>query len=121
MMNDLQRQSVNTPMPLHSDPTTVGISVALDTLKQALNAGVEVMKLREIGQTQRVSILAEKEVKIAQIREEIKRGMADDQHRHDQKMELISIVRDLLVPNAPGLTPEIITAAQGVLQCLKEL
>ncbi len=94
--------------------------MALDALQQTLNAGVEISKNREIGRVQRAAILADKEVRIAQIHGEIQRGMANDRDKHRQKMELISIIRDLLVPNAQNLTPEITASAQMLLKELKD-
>ena len=120
-MNELQKRSTNLPMPVPDDPTTIGVSVALEVLSHALNTAVEITRQSEAGKTQRAAILAEKEVRIAQISEEIKRGIASDRDRHEQKMKLISIVRDLLVPNASDLTPEIVSAAEDVMQTLKEL
>lgn len=110
----------SVPIPIPNDPTTIGVSVAMDALKQALSAGVEIARNREIGQTQRAAILAEKEVRIAQISGEIQRGMANDRQKHEQKMELIAIIKDLLVPNANTLTPEITSTAQMLLQILKD-
>ena len=98
----------SVPIPIPNDPTTIGVSVAMDALN------------REIGQTQRAAILAEKEVRIAQISGEIQRGMANDRQKHEQKMELIAIIKDLLVPNANTLTPEITSTAQMLLQTLKD-
>lgn len=119
-MNELKTVDNPVPVPIPGDPTTVAVSAAVDVLKQALNAGVEIARNREIGQTQRAAILAEKEVRIAQISGEIQRGMAGDRQKHDQKMELIGIIKDLLVPNANTLTPEITAAAQMLLQSLKD-
>lgn len=115
-MNELQTVDTSISTPIPKDPTTVGVTVALETLKQALDAGVEIARNREIGQTQRAAILAEKEVRIAQISGEIQRGMANDRLRHEQKMELIGVIKELLVPNANSLTPEITSAAQMLLQ-----
>lgn len=119
-MNELATTTGSVPVPVPSDPTAIGVSVALDAFKQALNAGVEIARNREIGQTQRAAILAEKEVRIAQISGEIQRGMANDRLKHEQRMELIGIVKDLLVSNASTLTPEITAAAQMLLKTLRE-
>lgn len=118
-MYEIQKSSPSLPT-IPTNPSIGGVSVALDTLREALNAGVEIARANEIGRTQRTAILANKEVEIAKISEEIKRGMASDRLKHEQKMELIRIVSGLLVPNAKELTPDIVSAAQMVLQTLKE-
>lgn len=119
-MNELIPVDDPVVVPIPSDPATIGVTVAVDVLKQALNAGVEIARTHEIEQTQRAAILAEKEVRIVQIRGEIQRGMANDRRKHEQKMELINIIRDLLVPNADSITPEIKSAAEMLLQSLKD-
>lgn len=118
-MNELKVIDSSVPGSVLDTPTTVGVSAAIETLKQALSAGVEIARNHEIGQTQRAAILAEKEVRITQISGEIQRGMANDRMEHEQKMELIGAVKDLLVSNANNLTPEIISAAQMLLQELR--
>lgn len=119
-MNELKAVDTGVPVPVPGDPTMIGVSVAVEALQQALHAGVEIAKTREIGRTQRAIALAEKEVRIAQINGEIQRGIVNDRLKHEQKMELIGIVRDLLVPNANTLTPEITSAAKMLLQTLGE-
>ena len=119
-MNELMPTDNSVPVPIPSDPTAIGVTVAVDVLKQALSAGIEIARNHEIAQTQRAAILAEKEVRIAQISGEIQRGMANDQQKHEQKMNLIGIIRDLLVPHADAITPEIKSAAEMLLQSLKD-
>ena len=69
-MSEIQKSGGSLPM-VPTDPSMAGVSAALGTLREALNAGVEISRTRELGRTQRAAILAQKEVQITQICENI--------------------------------------------------
>ena len=118
-MSEIQKSGGSLPM-VPTDPSMAGVSAALGTLREALNAGVEISRTRELGRTQRAAILAQKEVQITQICENIKKDMANDRLKHEERIDLIQIIRETVVPNATVLTPEIVSVVQGLLQSLKE-
>ena len=96
------------------------VEVALQGLQQALDAGVSVAKAREDGKTARAMILAQKEVRIFAVEAETKRGMEQDGYLHERRMTLIQFIGNLLTQSDRMPTPEILSAAQVLLQALRE-
>ena len=65
-------------------------------------------------------ILAQKEAQVFAVEAETKRGMENDRYLHERRMTLIQFIGGLLTQNDRTLTPEILSAAQVLLQALRE-
>lgn len=65
-------------------------------------------------------ILAKKEIELKSIEAQTRRGIASDRNLHERRMELIRAISRLITENATSLTPEIMSAAQFLLNVLRE-
>ncbi len=97
-----------------------GIEAAMEVLDSAFSAAVEKARNHEDAVTERALISAQKELQIVE-----KRGRNDalkqnQQDRHEERMEMLRGIRELLVNNAQHLTPQIFDAAQMLIQTLRE-
>ena len=110
---------IPTPPPLPG-PIPSNIDIALETFQRAMDTAVAIAAKREDARTERALITAKKEIEIAAIEATTQREMANDQHIHERRLMLIQYIGNLLVNNAQALTPEIMSAANALLQALRE-
>lgn len=96
------------------------VQVAMEALQRALDAGVTMAKNHEDAKTERALIVAKKEIQIAAIESDTQRGIASDRNLHERRMAIIQSIGSLITNNAQVLTPDIMSAAQFLLQVLRE-
>lgn len=122
-MNQLRKSgdklSIPTPSPI---PVLIPseVEVALQAFQSAMDTAVAIAAKREDSKTERALILAKKEIEITAIEANTRREIANNQNVHQRRMVLIQKIGDLLVNNAQTLTPEIMSAANLLLQVLRE-
>jgi len=119
-MSHLVPTAPNMPIPAPDNLPNTEITVALASLQHALDAGVAIAKQREDGKTERSLILAKKEIELKSIDAQTRRGISNDRNLHERRLELIRAISRLLTENATNLTPEIMSAAQFLLNTLRE-
>lgn len=120
MANIVKSSGVIPSVTMKNLPNSSETEVALEALQKALDAGVTAAKNREDAKTERALINAKKEIQLAAISAETERGIANDRNIHERRMSLIQSIGTLITSNAQALTPEIMAAAQFLLQVLRE-
>ena len=120
MANIVKSSSAIPSVVMENLPIPSETAVALEALQKALDAGVTAAKNREDAKTERSLINAKKEIQLAAISAETERGIANDRNIHERRMSLIQSIGTLITSNAQALTPEIMAAAQFLLQVLRE-
>lgn len=86
-----------------------------------MNAGVAIYAKAEDAKTQRALILAEKEIQALSIEAETQKAMHREDLLHESRMKILHIVERLLVEHAESLTPDILSATQILINCLREM
>ena len=124
-MNELRKRGNKTPVPSPAplptpSPMPAEVDLALQAFQSAMDTAVTIAAKREDSKTERALILAKKEIEVAVIEANTRREIASDKNIHQRRMLLIQKIGDLLVNNAQALTPEIMSAANFLLQILRE-
>ena len=121
-MNQLQKSGGKpSPSPIPAPvPMPQDVEIALQAFQNALDTAVAIAAKREDSKTERTLILAKKEIEVAAIEANTQREIANDRNIHQRSMLLIQKIGDLLLNNAQALTPEIMSAANFLLQILRE-
>ena len=109
-------KGINLPAPI--PPEMVPVNSALEVL---LTAGIEAYAKAEDAKTQRALILAKKEIAALSVEAETQKAMQKEDHLHESRMKILHIVEKLLMEHAESLTPEILSATQSLIDCLREM
>ena len=112
-------KGINLPAPI--PPEMIPVNSALEVLQTALTAGIEAYAKAEDAKTQRALILAKKEIAALSVEAETQRAMQKEDHLHESRMKILHIVEKLLMEHAESLTPEILSATQSLIDCLREM
>lgn len=119
MSNLTVMKDANLPVPM--PPEVMAVNRAMEAFQTALRAGVEIYAKAEDAKTQRALILAEKEIKALSIEAETQKAMHREDLLHESRMKILHIVERLLVEHAESLTPDILSATQVLMSCLREM
>lgn len=111
----------NKQLPVPMPPEMLSLNGALEVFQTALNAGVAIYAKAEDAKTQRALILAEKEIQALSIEAETQKEMHREDLLHESRMKILHIVERLLVEHAESLTPDILSATQILISCLREI
>ena len=112
-------KGINLPAPI--PPEMVPVNSALEVLQTALTAGIEAYAKAEYAKTQRDLILVKKGLAALSLDAATKKTMQKEDQLHDRRMKIIQIVENHLIEHVESLTPEILSATQSLIDCLREM